>query len=168
MTRSWYILYTKPRAEKKLHEELLESNIDSYLPIITEKRKWSDRIKTIHSPLFSSYLFVKIDYQNESKSVLKKNHALQFIHFEGKPAILDEEEIEMIKIFLKEYPDKLKVEEMEKIQIGNEIEIKSGPFAGKKGIIEKIKNKTYLVLKLKTINKVLSVEVNLNELISSL
>ncbi len=166
--KSWYILYTKPRSEKKLNQELFELKIETYLPLISEKKKWSDRIKTILSPLFSSYLFVNIDYQNESRVVLKRNNALQFIHFEGKPAILKDEEIETIKLFLTEYPDKLKVEELEKISVGNEIEIKSGPFIGKKGIIEKIKNKTFLVLKLKSINKSLSIEVNLNELISSI
>jgi transcriptional antiterminator RfaH len=162
--QSWFILYTKPRTEKKIKEELDSLKIQNFLPLLKQKRKWSDRTKIIEIPMFASYIFVFIDYVQDSLKILSRPNSLQFIHFENKPATISEEEINMIELFLKEYPEKLQIQELNKIKIGNEIEIKDGPFAGKTGIIEKIKNKFFLILKIKSLQKEISVEVNLKEL----
>ena len=70
-TLNWYAVYTKPRAEKKLKEALEKKSIQNFLPLITEKKKWSDRQKLISVPLFASYVFVKIDYSQYSLGVLQ-------------------------------------------------------------------------------------------------
>jgi transcriptional antiterminator RfaH len=55
----WYAVYTKPRGEKKLREALDKKSIESFLPLLSEKKKWSDRYKIISSPLFASYYICK-------------------------------------------------------------------------------------------------------------
>ena len=59
--KDWFALYTKARAEKKLGLALDRLGIENYLPLISEKRQWSDRVKVIESPLFKSYIFVRIN-----------------------------------------------------------------------------------------------------------
>jgi len=56
--RYWYALYTRPRFEKKVDLQLKELKIESYLPIRTVTKYWSDRKKRIDEPLFPSYIFV--------------------------------------------------------------------------------------------------------------
>ena len=42
---NWYVLYTKPRSEKKVEEKLLSLGINAYCPTYSEIRFWSDRKK---------------------------------------------------------------------------------------------------------------------------
>ncbi|MEM7183490.1 MAG: transcription termination/antitermination NusG family protein, partial [Spirochaetota bacterium] len=81
--KRWYALYTKPRAEKKLRDRLNMLKIENYLPVLIQKKKWSDRFKEIATPIFPSYIFVKINYQQEAVSVLKEPNAVLFVQFQG-------------------------------------------------------------------------------------
>ena len=57
----WIAVYTKPRHEKTVRNELYKKGYEVFLPLLKEKRKWSDRKKWIEFPLFRSYLFVRTD-----------------------------------------------------------------------------------------------------------
>jgi transcription antitermination factor NusG len=157
--KKWYVLYTKPRAEKKIKLSLDAMEIDNFLPLIPQKKKWSDRYKIIETPLFSSYIFVKIDYQKESLKVLKDPNSVNFLFFQGKPANISDEEVEMLQIFVEQYPEKIKIEEANLFQKGKEITIKSGPFQGRKAIVEKVKNSTYVVVYIPLLHKKAKVEI---------
>ena len=56
----WFVVYTKPRAEKKVAKWLLDANIEHYLPLRKELRQWKDRKKWVEMTLFPSYVFVSI------------------------------------------------------------------------------------------------------------
>jgi transcriptional antiterminator RfaH len=58
--KNWYAVYTKSRAEKKLHAQLSDKSINSFLPLRKELKLWSDRKKWVEEPLLPSYLFVQI------------------------------------------------------------------------------------------------------------
>ena len=62
-----------------------------------------------------------------------------FLNWLKKPAIAKDEEIEAIKSWLNN--DRLDNFEVDKLQAGDEIEIKSGKFANKKAVIKEIGNK---------------------------
>jgi transcriptional antiterminator RfaH len=55
----WYLLYTKPRHEKKVSAALTEASVNSYLPTAKKLRTWCDRKKYIDEPLFPSYVSAK-------------------------------------------------------------------------------------------------------------
>ena len=54
----WYVLYTKPRNEKKVAQRLSEAGYTVYCPLQKVRRQWSDRTKVVEEPLFTSYLFI--------------------------------------------------------------------------------------------------------------
>ena len=58
----WYALYTRPRHEKQLFEELTNRGIEAFLPTYKIRRRWSDRYKIVEEPLFKNYLFVRIKF----------------------------------------------------------------------------------------------------------
>ncbi|MFZ9332451.1 MAG: UpxY family transcription antiterminator [Chitinophagaceae bacterium] len=90
--KKWYVLYTKPRWEKKVDKALQQKGIESYCPLNRVKRKWSDRIKTIEEPLFKSYVFVKVE-EKEKTEVRYVDGVLNYVYWNGKPAVVKEEEI---------------------------------------------------------------------------
>ena len=58
-TECWYALHTRPRHEKLVVQRLTERRVETFLPIVSEVHKWSDRKKTVQLPLFSCYVFAK-------------------------------------------------------------------------------------------------------------
>lgn len=56
----WFVIYTKPRQEKKVTAQLLANEIDAFYPLITTIKQWSDRKKKVTSPLINSYVFCSI------------------------------------------------------------------------------------------------------------
>ena len=104
VAKKWLVVYTKPRWEKKVHTSLVKKGIEAYCPLNKVRRKWSDRMKTIEEPLFKSYVFVKVE-DAEMTEVRFVDGVLNYVYWNGKPAIVREEEIIEIKNFMSEYED---------------------------------------------------------------
>jgi len=98
----WFAIYTKPRWEKKVYKLLTENDFEAYCPINKVRKKWSDRYKIVEVPLFTSYVFVHIDEILMSK-VRMIDGVLNFVYWNGKPAVVRDFEIDNIKKFLGEY-----------------------------------------------------------------
>ena len=41
--KQWIAVYTKPRHEKTVLNQFEEKGIESYLPLIRQKHRWSDK-----------------------------------------------------------------------------------------------------------------------------
>lgn len=143
-TTNWYVLCTNPKSEKKVADRLTKMGILAYCPMITQMKQWSDRKKKVESPLISSYVFVNLDEKNRSK-VFEVNGIVRYLYWLGKPAIIQDHEITLLKDSLKGI---LSSVEVEGIQPGDNLTITKGPFQGKEGIVSQVeKNKIRLVLK---------------------
>jgi transcriptional antiterminator RfaH len=123
----WYACYTKPRAEKKSLEKLQRAGITCYLPLKKERRKWSDRLKTIYTPLFTSYIFVYIADHEFYKTRIEGD-LVGFITFEGKAVAIPEAQIDIIKRIIStgEALDVVPAD----MKAGQKIEIIEGPLMG--------------------------------------
>ena len=104
MTKNWYVVYTRPRWEKKVADELGAAGVEHYCPLHRVTRQWSDRRKTILEPVFKGYVFVRIEDEHKW-DVRKFAGILNFVHWLGKPATIRYEEISTIKKFLHEFED---------------------------------------------------------------
>ena len=93
---NWYVLYVQSRKEKKVAEMLQEMKVQVYCPHIKEIRQWSDRKKTIESPLFKSYVFVRLQ-DRERQLVFGVPGVVRYLFWLGKPAVVRDEEIQAIK-----------------------------------------------------------------------
>lgn len=140
----WYVLYTKPKAEKKVAADLKKMNVEVYCPTITEVKQWSDRKKKVEVPLFKSYVFVNLE-EKERPKVFDVPGAVRYLFWLKQPAIVKNEEIEVIKKWLEE--GHTKQVEVQKLTPGDQIVIKSGAFKEKKAIVQEIgKNRLRLIL----------------------
>src|SRR5215211_2950612 len=139
MSAKWYAVYTKPRWEKKVAGLLLQKGIESYCPLNKVRRKWSDRMKTVEEPLFKSYVFVKIAEEDRAR-VRMTDGVVNFVYWNGKPAVIKEKEIQTIKHFLGEY------ENVEAIKMDftpeERVRVVAGPMMDQEGRVIEIKNKT--------------------------
>ncbi len=137
----WFAIYTKPRAEKKVNQRLIEVGISTFFPTVKTLRQWSDRKKIVELPLIPSYLFAKIS-NSEYETVRRVDGVVNFVYHLGKPAIIRDKEIEAIKNFL----GTAKHETIELLPNDKAI-VHAGVLTGKSGKIEKVgKNKVILLI----------------------
>jgi len=136
---SWHVVYTKPRSEKKVEERLLKNGIEVYCPTYTTLKQWSDRKKKVELPLLPSYVFINME-ERMRLEVLQDPGILNFVFWQGKPALISQIEIDTLKTELLRY-------ETLDGEIGDEIIIEHGVFQGMEGvIIDKSKNQTSIYL----------------------
>jgi transcription antitermination factor NusG len=100
--KKWYAVYTKPRWEKKVFERLCSEQLEAYCPQNRVRKQWSDRMKWVEEPLFKSYVFVKVG-EEEMTRVRMVNGVVNFVYWLGKPAVVKNKEIEIIRKFLNTY-----------------------------------------------------------------
>lgn len=130
--KQWYVIYTKPRNEKKVALELIKKGIEAYCPVKIEIRQWTDRKKKIEKPLFSSYCFVCIE-ETQRYDVLEVYGVSRFVYWLGKPAVVKDKEIEEIKRWLNDFShEKIYTDTF---QVNDRIVIKSGTLMNQEGII---------------------------------
>lgn len=97
--KSWYVVYTKPRWEKKIVDLLYKAQIEYYCPFIETVKQWSDRKKVVKEPVFKSYVFVRVSEANKWK-VKDIPGIINYVYRLGKPAMIHDYEIQLIKDFL--------------------------------------------------------------------
>ncbi len=153
---NWYVVYTKSRQEQAVASELEKMGIETYCPMITEVRQWSDRKKKVTSPLIKSYVFVKIE-ETERNKAFEVPGVVNFLFWLGKPAIVREDEIETLKTWLngEEYSEV----ELNTLTPGDQLIIANGSFKGKKAIIAEV-GKKRLKLILKSLGLVVNVKIS--------
>ena len=154
--KQWYIWYTKPRAEKKVKERLEAKGEEVFLPVYKELRQWSDRKKWIESPLFSGYIFVR-SLSSKFDSIAFTEGVLNFVRYNGKPAMLRLEEVEEIKLLLSDYQS-IEVDDA-MFHHGEQVKIIAGPLQGLEGEIINHKGKKRLAVRIEQLGKAILVEV---------
>ena len=122
-----------------MNQLLIEKGLESYCPLNKVRRKWSDRVKIVEEPLFKSYVFVKVS-DNDRTAVRMTNGAINFVYWDGKPAVIKEKEIIAIKRFLNEYEN---VEAVPAdLKINQRVRITNGTFMDQEGKVLDIRHKT--------------------------
>ena len=146
----WFALYTTPRSEKRVKEKLEMNGYESYLPLHSSPRVWSDRVKIVDIPLFNSYIFVKCK-DSDILSLIRMKGVVRVVFYDGKPAIIRQKEIDAIKIFIEAAKGK-------SLCTGDEVEILTGSMKKKSGRIIKMKKK-YLVLRLEQLAATVCIKI---------
>jgi len=152
----WYALYTRPRAEKLVYQRLVETGIETFLPIQKTYRKWSDRKKLIEKPLLSSYIFVKTIRKN-FPIIFNTNGVVKFISFEGQPVSIPQNQIDNLKLLINSDAD-IEVTS-EKFAAGDNVEVISGSLIGLTGELIKIGNRNRVVVRIDRLDQNLVLKI---------
>ncbi len=154
--KDWFVIQTRGRHEKKVYSLLVRSGIEAYLPLLTRKKRWSDRIKLVEEPLFSGYLFVQYNEKNRYQ-ILNTPGVVRFVSFESQYAIVSSRQMETIKA-LSNLKDETEVIDLSFVP-GEEVLISSGPFKGVEAKLITFKGKDKLLLEVEAIGKGVLLEI---------
>ena len=156
--KKWFAIYVKSRNEKKVFKTLDDIGVESFLPLITRMKQWSDRRKKVEEPLFRSYLFVNISL-NDYYKVLNVNGVVKFICFEKKPVEVPQNQIIAIKKYITDTD--LHDVDCENIDFkeGELVRIKSGQMKDLIGRFVKINGKHRVVIDIEAVGQSLPINI---------
>lgn len=160
--KNWYAVYTRPRAEKKLHAQLQDKNITSFLPLRRELKLWSDRKKWVEQPLLPSYLFVQVEGADRF-DVLNTPGAVRYISFEGRPAAIPDNQIINLQQLISANPRTVEVD-YGFVKRGDRVEVVSGALRGIIGEVVQLNGKFRILLRFESIQCCIHAEISLTEI----
>ena len=154
--KRWFAIYVKSRSEKKVFKLLEDIGVESFLPLITRVKQWSDRKKKVEEPLFRSYLFVNIPL-SDYYTVLNVNGVVKFITFEKKPVPVPNNQIIAIKEYLND--TELHSINYEDFKEGELVRVKTGQMKDLVGRFVKINGKHRVIIDIEAVGQSLAVNV---------
>jgi transcription antitermination factor NusG len=153
---NWYALYTYPRHERLVAEQIKRRSFTCFLPVYRSVRRWKDRRKELELALFPGYVFVQMDLQKKVK-VLEVPGAVRLVSFNGQPAALPASEIETLKNRLSGARG---VEPHPYLRVGHRVRVRSGAMQGLEGIIVRRKDRCRIVFSIDLLKRSVAVEVD--------
>jgi transcription antitermination factor NusG len=159
---AWYAVQTRSRHEKKVAEEIEEKGIRSFLPLVTQVHKWSDRQKQVQLPLFPGYVFVHAGTGAEERiSVLRTPGVAGFVGSSGRGTPIPEKQIEDIRLILDR---NVPFEDYPFLEISQRVRIRGGSLDGVEGTLVAKNSDQSLVVSIGLIKRSILVRVSGYEL----
>jgi transcription antitermination factor NusG len=152
----WYALYTSPRHEKRVAQQMEQRRISCFLPLYRSVRRWKDRRKELELALFPGYVFVRIALKDKLR-VLQLPSAVRLVSFNGQPVALPEAEVEGLRqrlcraAYLEPHPY---------LRVGRRARVHSGPLQGLEGVVVRRKERCRIVVSIDLIMRSVALEVD--------
>lgn len=159
MSRYWYAVYTRSRHEKKVAGGLKDKNIEVFLPLRSVINRWKDRRKEVQLPLFSGYVFVRVE-TDQKLPVLQTAGVVTLIGNGSNPMPIPEEQIESIQ---KLVDSGIRYDPYPYLKEGMRVIIKRGPLKGMEGVLIEKRKKHLLVLSVDLIQQSAILQVDISD-----
>ena len=155
---NWYAVQTRARNEKAISERLQEQGLTTFLPLVTEIRRWSDRKKKVELPLFSCYVFVKLVPSNndERLRVFRTSGVFRIVSVRGEAVPIPDEQIDALRTVVTQqvpwtpYPF---------LKVGQRVRIRGGSLEGVEGVLLSHSGDRTLIISIDAIQRSLAVRV---------
>jgi len=158
----WFALQVRTRHESGITNYLRGQGYESFLPLYKCRKRWSDRVKEVQTPLFPGYLFCRFDPQDRLP-VMKIPGVMQIVGANRVPIPVDEVEISAIRTLV---ASGMPNQPWPFLQVGERVRIESGSLCGLEGILMDFKGTHRLVLSITLLQRSVSVEID-SALVSS-
>ena len=152
----WFALRVRPRHEKTVALTLQHRGLEQFLPLYTQRRRWSDRDKLVELPLFPTYLFCRFA-ASQKPSLLRIPGVRMIVGRHNGPEPVDESEIEAVRSVV---GSGLPACPWAGLPKGQRVRLNQGPLAGCEGILERAKGCDRLVITVSLLLRGVAVEVD--------
>lgn len=156
LDKRWVCLQVKAGGEVRSALGLKERGYETFVPVLEQKRLWSDRIKIVQAPLFIGYVFLRFNADN-CHPVVTAPGVLRFVGQGKMPSPIEDSEIEALQITTQKG---LLCGPCAFLEVGQEVEVRLAPFVSLRGKIVRFKNKQRLILSVNLIKRSVFVEVD--------
>jgi transcription antitermination factor NusG len=157
-TLRWYLASTRSRHEKVVHEQLLNQQIEHFLPLYESVRRWHDRDKRVSLPIFPGYVFVRIP-PGKRMRVLQTPGVTRFVTFGNQPAVLHDIDVDSLRTAL----TSRRSEPHPYLATGDRVRVASGPLRGLCGVIQR-ERRARLIVSIDCVYRSVAVELDESDL----
>ena len=152
----WYAAYTRSRHEKVVAEALEKRTVEHFLPLYETVRTWKNGRFKVELPLFPGYLFVHIALRDRLQ-VLQAPGVVRLVGFNGVPAALPQDEVEIIRSALRKG---IEAEPHPYLRVGQRVRITSGPMEGLQGILLRRRGRPRVVVSVDLIMRSVALDID--------
>lgn len=154
LAMNWQVIHTKPRQEKALANDLEEARVECFLPMVTQRRTYGHRRRTVQIPLFAGYLFLRGD-RDAGWMAMRSNRVVRVIPIVDQ--IRFDHEMKQIRLAL---DGQAHLDPYPFVQRGRRVRIAGGPFAGLEGMVEDRLKCDRIILIVHSIGQAASLEID--------
>ncbi len=129
----WYAIYTKPRNEDIIAYRLKGIGIDVLNPKLKSKKYQRNKLSEVIEPLFPCYLFAHFD--SKYFHMISYTRGVKYIVGKSNPIVVPDEIADTLKEQMEE--GNVIVIKPQRLEKGNRVLIKEGPFKDFYGIFER-------------------------------
>ena len=152
----WFAIQVRGKRESLAYHELCRRGFESFLPLMRVRRRWSDRIKTMESPVFPGYLFCRFTLEDRFR-VLNSPGVTHILGTAHHPVPVDEVEIRSVQALVR---SQAALTPWPRLHVGERIRIEQGPMAGVEGILARADDgQPRLVVTVTLLNRAVAAEV---------
>jgi len=153
----WFALHTRPQHEKSVVSHLQRQGLTTFLPLVSEVHRWSDRRKVVQMPLFSCYAFVYMRLVPESWArVMNVTGVLRFVGVRREGIPIPDSQIHAVKTLL---ASKLPYQICPFLEVGQRVRIRGGALHGVEGILTGRNGDRVLIISVEPIQRSVSVRI---------
>ena len=152
---SWYPLQTRYQCERKVDAALRDEGFESFAPTQLQTRKWSDRTKSVESPLFPGYTFVRMHAEPKSLiKVLRLPGLVRFVTSGRELVAVPNEEIEAVRALIR---SNASYETGPFPAVGEKVRIRGGCLEGVEGVLTEQTGRGEIVVSVGAIQRSLKI-----------
>jgi transcription antitermination factor NusG len=157
----WYSIQTRYRFERKVTAQLQHKGLQTFLPLLEEFHRWSDRRQPVYVPLFSGYTFAYFELSAGVRmQLLHTEGVIGLISVRGVAAPIPAKQIEDLQRLLSQ---KVPCALHAFLKVGQHVRIRGGCLDGLEGILEQRGEKN-LVISIESIQRAVAITIEGYEL----
>jgi transcription antitermination factor NusG len=155
----WHVVFVVANHEKKVAKHLSVRNVEHYLPMYTERSRWSDRWVMVDRPLFVGYVFVR--YSSQVRLSIISTPSVVRLLGDSVTDAVSSDEIERIRqglasgCLLRPHSD---------LPLGTPVRVRRGVFEGTEGVVAELRQRCKVVMALSCIRQSFSLEVDRDDI----
>ena len=154
---NWYAVHTMARHEKRIAAQFEEKHVCTFLPLLHQIHRWSDRRSIVEVPMFNCYAFVRIaQTTTERLKVLRTPGVLGFVGSERQGTPIPDEQIESLQTAIRE---KIPCAAHPFISIGQRVRIRGGSLDGTEGILVRQGSEQSVVITVELLQRSVAIRV---------
>jgi transcriptional antiterminator RfaH len=152
----WFALTVRYQHERQTSAALDWKGLETLAPCYPARRRWSDRIKEVETPLFAGYVFCRFE-PRDKLSVLNTPGVAKIVGFGGALAAIDDSEIGAIQAAVQ---SRLPLWPWQHLQTGDRVRIERGPLRGVEGTLLRQPEGIRLLIGVELLRRAIAVELD--------
>ena len=152
----WFAIRTKPKHEKTAATAVTAKGYESFLPLYLSRRKYGERFKSLHLPLFSGYFFARFD-PHDRLPILKIDSILGILGNGKELVSVPDKEIASLQAAV---ASKFSVQPHPFLNVGDRIRLDEGPLRGAEGILVELNGDAHLIVSVTLLQRSMSVRID--------